>query len=207
MQAAGLAAQLIPHSAKARMIRQRISQGFLTMQTNIMATRTMPNKTYLSVAAALLLGLSLAGCEGGALEGEPGGSAEQATDSAAAAPTPASPPAPPACDNCGTVASITPVERRGKGTGAGAVGGAVAGGVAGHQFGSGSGNDIATIVGALGGAYAGHKAEEKVRSTTSYAVTVRMENGGTRRIEMNDASHLNTGQKVSVYNDSIVVRN
>ena len=178
-------------------------------------TNNTSHTASLRISVGLALGLLLAGCSGEALESQPVDAAdqeaEQATQSQPAAAgssaAASSRPAAPSCDNCGTVASITPIERKGEGTGAGAVGGAAAGGVIGHQIGSGSGNKIATVVGALAGGYAGHKAEERIRTQTAYRVTVRMESGGTRTFEMSDASHLSPGQKVTVHGDQVVVRN
>jgi outer membrane lipoprotein SlyB len=178
-------------------------------------TNNTSHTASLRISVGLALGLLLAGCSGEALESQPVDAAdqeaEQATQSqpAAAGSSAAanSRPAAPSCDNCGTVASITPIERKGEGTGAGAVGGAAAGGVIGHQIGSGSGNKIATVVGAIAGGYAGHKAEERIRSKTVYEVAIRMDNGDTRRFEMVDAGHLSAGQKVAIHGDSVVVRN
>lgn len=178
----------------------------------------MTHTTPLRISIGLAFGMLLAGCTGEALESQPVDEAdkpaEQANQSqpaAAASSRPAntasSRPAAPSCDNCGTVASITPIERKGEGSGAGAVSGAAAGGVIGHQIGSGSGNKIATVVGAIAGGYAGHKAEERIRSKTVYEVAIRMDNGQTRRFEMVDAGHLREGQKVAIHGDSVVVRN
>ncbi len=56
----------------------------------------------------------------------------------------------------------------------------MAGGVVGNQFGSGNGRTAMTLLGALGGGLAGNSVEKHIRSTTSYSVRVRMENGKTR---------------------------
>jgi len=84
------------------------------------------------------------------------------------------------CANCGVIASVREVEQTGQGTGLGAVGGAVAGGVLGNQVGGGRGQDVMTVVGAVAGGIAGHQIEKKVRTTKSYEITVRMEDGSTR---------------------------
>lgn len=179
-------------------------------------THTVP----LRFSIGLAFGILLAGCTGEALDAQPVDEADKPAEQAsqnqseaaansrpAANNTASSRPAAPSCDNCGTVASITPIERKGEGTGAGAIGGAAAGGVVGHQIGSGSGNKIATVVGAIAGGYAGHKAEERIRSKTVYEVAIRMDNGDMRRFEMVDAGHLREGQKVAIHGDSVVVRN
>lgn len=169
-------------------------------------THTAP----LRISIGLAFGMLLAGCTGEALESQPTDSAEQEAEQATQSQPAASAnsrPAAPSCDNCGTVASVTPIERQGEGSGAGAVGGAVLGGVIGNQIGGGSGKKIATVVGALGGGYAGHKAEEHARSSTVYEVAIRMDSGETRRFEMVDAGHLQAGQKVAIHGDSVVARN
>ncbi len=100
------------------------------------------------------------------------------------------------CATCGTVEGVTPITRKGQGTGLGAVGGAVLGGVVGHQVGSGRGNDLATVVGAVGGGVLGHQAERSLKKTTVYQVRVRMDDGSVRTIEQ--ASAPAVGAKVTM---------
>jgi uncharacterized protein YcfJ len=120
----------------------------------------------------------------------------------AAKPTPAAAPAPrraaPKCVDCGTVTAIEPVKVKGKGSGAGAVMGAVAGAVIGHQFGSGRGNDAATATGAIAGGVAGHQVERRIKGGTVYRVTVAMNAGDTRVIEVPELNGVATGSKVKV---------
>ena len=101
------------------------------------------------------------------------------------AATVAQAPAPVAsvCSNCGTITAVTPVQRKGEGTGLGAIGGGVAGAVLGNQVGGGNGRAIATVLGAVGGGYAGNAIEKNVRKVTSYQVQVRMDDGSTRSYE------------------------
>ncbi|MGF6753851.1 glycine zipper 2TM domain-containing protein [Paraburkholderia sp. GAS42] len=114
-------------------------------------------------------------------------------------------PAQPAyCQSCGTVEAISAVKTEGHGTGIGAVGGAVAGGVVGNQFGSGNGRTAMTVLGALGGGLAGNSVEKHLRSTTSYSVRVRMENGKTRYFTYHDAPPFQQGQRVRVENGTLV---
>ncbi len=81
------------------------------------------------------------------------------------------------CSSCGVVTAVTPISHAAKPSGVGAVAGAIVGGVLGHQVGGGDGKKVATVAGALGGAYAGNAIEGKTRSTTSYRVSVRFEDG------------------------------
>lgn len=114
----------------------------------------------------------------------------------APAPAPAAGPAPvpivratPAalCNTCGTVVSVTAVDRAVPASGIGAVAGGVVGGVLGNQVGGGSGRAVATVLGAVGGGWAGHEAEKHVRKTTAYAVRVRMDDGSMRTVEQGSA--------------------
>ena len=81
------------------------------------------------------------------------------------------PPAPkPLCLSCGTVSSVTPIQRDGAGSGTGAIAGGVLGGVLGNQVGGGDGKTIATILGAIGGGFAGNAVEKKMKKETLYQV-------------------------------------
>jgi outer membrane lipoprotein SlyB len=111
------------------------------------------------------------------------------------------PPPPPAAPapcptTCGTVEAISAVRHEGDGTGIGAVGGAVAGGVIGNQFGRGGGRTAMTLLGAVGGGLGGNAVEKHLRSTTSYSVRVRMENGRTRYFSYREAPPFQRGEHV-----------
>lgn len=94
--------------------------------------------------------------------------------------------AAPVCAVCGSVESVTPVERSAKapGVGVGAVAGGVLGAVLGNQVGQGNGRTAATVLGAVGGGFAGNAIEGKMRKETVYQVGVRMENGSHRMLEV-----------------------
>ena len=111
------------------------------------------------------------------------------------------------CANCGTVASVTPIQRDGAASGGGAIAGGVLGAVVGNQVGGGNGKTVATILGAVGGGYAGNTVEKKMRKETVYLVRVRMEDGSTRTIEQ--ASAASVGAKVTLEGNSLqpAVRN
>jgi outer membrane lipoprotein SlyB len=89
-------------------------------------------------------------------------------------PAVARPPAKPVCANCGTVESVTPVERDG------AASGVVTGGV----------------LGAVGGGLAGNAAEKNMKKVIHYAVTVRMEDGSTRTVQQSTPA--SAGAQVTV---------
>jgi outer membrane lipoprotein SlyB len=107
------------------------------------------------------------------------------------------------CTDCGTVQSIQPYSGDGKASGGGAVIGAVIGGVIGHQFGSGRGNDAATVGGAVAGGIAGNQVEKERNERTLYKVTVAMDAGGTRAVNVRELNGLAAGAKVRVSGENI----
>lgn len=91
-------------------------------------------------------------------------------------------PAPAVCHSCGVVESVHAVTQRGQGSGLGAAGGAIVGGLLGNQVGGGSGRKLATVAGAVGGAVVGNQVEGNMKSTTTYQVRVRMDDGKMRTV-------------------------
>lgn len=110
------------------------------------------------------------------------------------------------CGNCGVISSIRAFEQAGEGSGLGVVAGGVVGGLLGHQVGGGTGKDLATIAGAVGGGYAGHQIEKKVKSTTRYKITVRMDDGSLRTLTKKTEPPFAIGEKVKII-DGALVRN
>lgn len=84
------------------------------------------------------------------------------------------------CSTCGEIQAVRAVQSTPKASGVGIAAGAVLGGVLGNQVGGGNGRTLATVAGALGGGFAGNEVEKRTRTTTSYVVDVRMENGSVR---------------------------
>ena len=111
-----------------------------------------------------------------------------------------------ACKECGTVVDVKTIKKQGEGSGVGAVAGGVIGGVLGHQVGSGRGNDLATVAGAGAGAYAGHQIEKNQKSTTSYRVVVKMEDGTDRSFNYASATSYKVGDKVKVVGNKLTRR-
>ena len=107
---------------------------------------------------------------------------------------------PPAsvCATCGSVESVTAVQRPGKPSpiSVGSVAGGVIGAALGNQVGRGNGRTLATVLGAVGGGFAGHAIEGQVRKETVYQVGVRMEDGSRRTIESATAPAV--GSRVTV---------
>ncbi len=115
----------------------------------------------------------------------------------------AAPPPPPACQDCGVVASVTPVKKAGEAGWLGGLGGAAAGGLAGNQFGKGKGKTAMTVVGVLGGALAGAEVQKQVTSSTVYQVAVNMETGGQRVVTIASAEGLSPGTRVHVNGNNL----
>ena len=107
------------------------------------------------------------------------------------------------CADCGVIESIVEVTTKGEGSGLGVVGGAVLGGLLGNQVGAGSGQDVATVAGAVGGAVAGNQIEKSMKSTKSYNITVRFEDGSSRVIHEANPSAWRPGDRVKVINGAI----
>ncbi|WPB57119.1 glycine zipper 2TM domain-containing protein [Xylophilus sp. GOD-11R] len=102
----------------------------------------------------------------------------------------------PVCADCGRIESVTPIQQAAPATGLGAVAGGVLGAVLGNQVGGGSGRTAATILGAGGGAYLGNTVEKRTRTTTTYQIRVRMDDGSVRTYEHN--APVPVGQRVTV---------
>ncbi|MGI4856332.1 MAG: glycine zipper 2TM domain-containing protein [Janthinobacterium lividum] len=119
-------------------------------------------------------------------------------------PAPPPPPRGPGyCHTCGVVTSVSEYKSEGHGTGLGAAGGAIAGGLVGHSFGGGNGRTATTILGALGGGLAGNSVERHVRSTTSFRVNVRMEDGTYHSFNYSNPPPVAQGQHVHVVHGAL----
>lgn len=108
-----------------------------------------------------------------------------------------------ACAHCGVIGSIRTIQTAGQGSGVGAIGGAVVGGLLGNQVGGGSGKDAMTVVGAIGGALAGNHIEKNVKSTTSYEIGVRMDDGSDRVFHESSQPSWRQGDKVKIINGAL----
>ena len=108
------------------------------------------------------------------------------------------------CNNCGTVTSVRTVKQQGEAGLIGPIAGGALGGLAGSQIGGGSGKSIATVVGAVGGAVVGTEVERRQKSTTSYVVGVRLNDGTTREFTFQSAPGFNQGDRVKVVDGSLV---
>lgn len=108
-----------------------------------------------------------------------------------------------ACERCGVIESITPRKVQGEPSAGAVIAGAIVGGVVGHQFGGGSGKDAATAAGAVGGAYAGSEIDKNRKAYTVYDVTIRMNEGGVRKLTLYSREGLSVGEDVQVTGDRV----
>jgi outer membrane lipoprotein SlyB len=114
--------------------------------------------------------------------------------------------APSICVSCGRVESVQAVQQQGQASGVGVVAGAVVGGLLGNQVGGGNGRKLATVAGAVGGGYAGNEIEKRSRSTTSYQVRVRMEDGSVRTFPYAQQPSWGVGDRVKVVDGKLTSR-
>jgi outer membrane lipoprotein SlyB len=121
---------------------------------------------------------------------------------AQAANVPPPPPAPieaqkPVIDpNLGVVQSVKEVTHEPKSNGVGPIVGGIAGAVLGNQVGHGMGKNIATVLGAAGGAFAGKEVEQKQRTTKSWEITVRLDDGSYKTLNSATAPFWHGGERV-----------
>ncbi|TCS35858.1 outer membrane lipoprotein SlyB [Paucimonas lemoignei] len=109
------------------------------------------------------------------------------------------------CYDCGRIEAVTPVQEQGQGSGVGVVAGAVVGGLLGNQVGGGNGRKLATVAGAVGGGFAGNEVEKRARATSSYRVSVRMEDGSTRSFK-ETTDNWRVGDRVRIVNGQLTLR-
>lgn len=107
------------------------------------------------------------------------------------------------CAECGVIESVREIDAKGAGSGVGAVGGGVVGGLLGNQVGAGRGKSVMTVVGVVGGALAGNEVEKRVKTTKSYEVTVRLNDGSSRVITEAHLPPWRTGDKVKLIDGAI----
>lgn len=106
--------------------------------------------------------------------------------------------APAICYECGRVEAVNAVQTQAAPSGVGMIAGGIVGGLLGNQVGGGNGKKVATVAGAVGGGYAGHEIEKRTRSSTTYEVRVRMEDGRVRTFPYNSQPQWNVGDRIRV---------
>ncbi|HEY6821579.1 MAG TPA: glycine zipper 2TM domain-containing protein [Burkholderiales bacterium] len=111
-------------------------------------------------------------------------------------PAPVEAPKPVIDPSLGVVQSVREVTHEPKSNGVGPIVGGIAGAVLGNQVGHGMGKNIATVLGAAGGAYAGKEIEQKERTTKSWEITVRLDDGSYKTIQSATAPFWRGGERV-----------
>ncbi|MES2535236.1 MAG: glycine zipper 2TM domain-containing protein [Pseudomonadota bacterium] len=110
------------------------------------------------------------------------------------------------CENCGTVESVDAIRQAAQPSGLGIAAGAVVGGLLGNQVGGGNGKTLATVAGVVGGGFAGNEVEKRTRSTTSYEVRVRMQDGSARTFPSAVNNAWQVGDRVRVVNGALTAQ-
>jgi outer membrane lipoprotein SlyB len=80
------------------------------------------------------------------------------------------------------------------------------GGLLGSQIGGGKGKTVMTAVGAVGGAVAGNEIEKRVKTTKSYEIMVRFNDGTSRTFSEASPPTWRSGDKVKVI-DGVIQSN
>ena len=119
------------------------------------------------------------------------------------APEPEAKQAAAVCKSCGVIESVRSIEHRPQGSGVGAAGGAILGGLLGNQVGGGHGRQLATVAGAVGGAVAGNQVETHMKTTRTWRIVVRMDNGTTRTFNQSAQPAWGSGDAVRVVNGQL----
>ncbi len=112
---------------------------------------------------------------------------------------------PANCADCGVITRIDPVQTGTAPNATGAILGGLVGAVAGRELAddeSKGRQNTATVAGAAAGAVAGNAVQNSVQ--TKYEVYVRMSDGRTNRITMNNVVGLQVGEQVRVSNGRII---
>ncbi len=104
---------------------------------------------------------------------------------------------PDVCQYCGTVRSISRINRSSRRTNA-TILGALVGGAIGNQIGSGDGRRAATVAGAVAGGAIGNNAAKDRNSRTIYRISVRMDTGRSYTFDQDTAYRLRPGSRVEI---------
>ncbi len=106
--------------------------------------------------------------------------------------------------SAGVIESIRPIKHTPPTSGVGAVAGGVVGGVVGNQIGGGNGKTAMTVLGAVGGGVLGNHIEKQQKTTTSYQVSVRMDNGTRRTVSLSQLGGWQVGERVRLEQGQLV---
>jgi|GEM_PF-1778339 len=104
---------------------------------------------------------------------------------------------PAVCEYCGTVRSVSRINRSSRRTNA-TILGALVGGAIGNQVGGGDGRRAATVVGAVAGGAIANNASRDRNRRTMYRISVRMDTGSRYSFDQDSAYGLRSGSRVEI---------
>jgi outer membrane lipoprotein SlyB len=116
----------------------------------------------------------------------------------------AAPPPPQTCPDCGTIANIKEVKKKGTSSGMGAVTGALIGGGLGYAVGGSGHRTAGTLIGAGGGALAGNYIEKSASAGKTFKIEVRFDNGTTQTFHYDSHPSWNIGSRVKLVNGQLM---
>ncbi|MGB3461001.1 MAG: glycine zipper 2TM domain-containing protein [Rhodanobacter lindaniclasticus] len=155
----------------------------------------------LALAAAMTMGLALAGCAtqpyGNSNSGYYGSQSSAYGNQ------------PVRCNSCGVVQEVQQVYLQNNGSGGtlGAIIGAVAGGVLGNQVGKGDGRKAATVAGAVAGGVVGNQVGKRNSSDqVAWRIVVRLDDGRYATVTQRENPGLSQGDYVEVRGDRVYPR-
>lgn len=129
------------------------------------------------------------------------------TQAPAATPAPAAEVARPAAQIgvLGVVQDVQEVKEPGESKGAGVIAGGLAGGILGNKIAGGGSNTrkVMTLLGVAGGAWAGNQIEKQARATKHWELTVRLDDGSTKKIRSDNEPSWHAGDRVRVLNGKL----
>lgn len=107
------------------------------------------------------------------------------------------------CEYCGTVRSISRINRHSRSNKGAVVLGALIGGALGNQVGKGDGRKAATVAGAVaGGVIANNSTKGRSRQVV-YRVSVRMDTGRVYEFDQSDIRGLRIGRPVEIHRGQV----
>lgn len=129
------------------------------------------------------------------------------TQAPAATPAPAVEVAKPTAQIgvLGVVQDVQEVKEPGESKGAGVIAGGLAGGILGNKIAGGGSNTrkVMTLLGVAGGAWAGNQVEKQARATKHWELTVRLDDGSTKKIRSENEPSWHAGDRVRMVDGKI----
>jgi outer membrane lipoprotein SlyB len=109
-----------------------------------------------------------------------------------------------ALNNTGVVQEVKATEVQGQGSGAGAVAGGVAGALIGKQLGKGDNSTLVAAAAGVAGAVAGNEIEKKVKSKTTYTVSIKLKSGKVQTVTQDTDPAVKQGDQARIVDGKVV---